>query len=63
MFFVSLVNFIYWSKFHVNIITGSGVMTAFVYKGLTRNPEMEIPLSEFFPISGDLGELRTLNLA
>ena len=30
----------YWSKFHVNIITGSGVMTIFFYKGLTRNPEI-----------------------
>ena len=27
-------------KFHVNIITGSGIMTIFFYKGLTRNPEM-----------------------
>ena len=25
------------SKFHVNIITGSGVMTIFFYKGLARN--------------------------
>ena len=31
---VSLVNFSYWSKFH-----GSRVVTVFVYKGLTRNPE------------------------
>ena len=31
--FVSLVKFSYWSKFHVNIITGSGVMTIFFYKG------------------------------
>ena len=38
--FVSLVKFSYWSKFHVNIITGSGVMTIFFYKGLTRNPEI-----------------------
>ena len=38
--FVSLVNFSYWSKFHVNIITGSGIMTIFFYKGLTRNPEI-----------------------
>ena len=37
---VSLVKFSYWSKFHVNIITGSGVMTIFVYKRLTRNPEI-----------------------
>ena len=27
-------------KFHVNIITGSEAMTIFVYKGLTRNPEI-----------------------
>ena len=38
--FVSLVKFSYWSKFHVNIITGSGVMTIFFYKWLTRNPEI-----------------------
>ena len=43
--FVSLVKFSYWSKFHVNIITGSGIMTIFFYKGLIRNPE--IPPSEF----------------
>ena len=29
-----------WSKFHVNIMTDSGVMTIFVYKGLIRNPEI-----------------------
>ena len=38
--FVSLVKFSYWSKFHVNIITGSGIMTIFFQKGLTRNPEI-----------------------
>ena len=38
--FVSLVKFSYWSNFHVNIITGSGVMTIFFYKGLARNPEI-----------------------
>ena len=32
--FVSLVKFSYWFKFHVNIITGSGVMTIFFHKGL-----------------------------
>ena len=37
---VPLVKFSYWSKFHVNIITGSTVMTIFFYKGLTRNPEI-----------------------
>ena len=39
--FVSLANFSYWSKFHANIITGSGIMTIFFYKGLTRNTEIE----------------------
>ena len=39
--FVSLVKFSYWSTFHVNIVTGSGVMTIFFCKGLTRNPEIE----------------------
>ena len=38
--FVSLVKFSYWSKFHVNMITGSGVMTVSFYKGLTRNLEI-----------------------
>ena len=38
--FVSLVKFSYWSKFHANIITGSGVMTISFYKGLIRNPEI-----------------------
>ena len=36
--FVFLDRFSFWSKFHVNIITGSGVTTIFYYKGLTRNP-------------------------
>ena len=38
--FVCLFKYSYWSKFHVNIITGSRVMTNFYYKGLTRNPEI-----------------------
>ena len=38
--FVSLVKFNYLSKFHVNIITGSAVMTISFYKELTRNPEI-----------------------
>ena len=38
--FVSLIKFSDCSKFHVNIITGSGIMTIFFYKGLTRNPEI-----------------------
>ena len=35
--FCSHVKFSYWSKFHVNIMTGSGVMAISYYKGLTRN--------------------------
>ena len=38
--FISIIKFSYWSKFHVNIIIGSGVMTIFFYKGSTRNPEI-----------------------
>ena len=38
--FISLVKFSYWCKFHVNIITGSGVMTISFYKRLTRDPEI-----------------------
>ena len=36
--FVFLVKFSYWSKFYVNIMTGS--MKIFFYNGLTRNPEI-----------------------
>ena len=38
--FVSIVTFSYWSKFHFNIITGSGIITIFFYKRLNRNPEI-----------------------
>ena len=38
--FISLMKFSYWSKCHINIITGSGVMTIFIYKGLTRKLEI-----------------------
>ena len=30
--FVSIVMVSYWSKFHVNIITSSGVMIIFIYQ-------------------------------
>ena len=61
--FVFLIKFSYLSKFHVNIITGSGIMTVFFYKRLTRNPEIGIPPSEFCPTSVDWGELWIPNLA
>ena len=38
--FVSLVKFNYWSKFYVNIITVSGIITIFFCKRLMRNPEI-----------------------
>ena len=38
--FLSLVKFNYCSKVHVNIFTGSRVITVYFYKGLTRNPEI-----------------------
>ena len=50
-------------KFHVNIITSSGVMTIFFSKGLTRNPEIGNTPSEFCLISGDRGKLEKPNLA
>ena len=48
-FFVSLVNLSYWSKFHVIIITASGVMLIFFNKGLARNPEIENTLVWVLP--------------
>ena len=52
-YFVSLVKFSYKSKFHVNIITDSGIMAIFFYKGLTRNPEIRNTPSEFCPMPED----------
>ena len=60
--FVSLVKFSYWSKFHINIITGSGVMTIFFYKGVTRHSEIRNTPVWVFPNSEDWGELRILTL-
>ena len=44
-------------------MTGSGVMTIFVYKELIRNPEIGIPLSNFCSISVNCGQLGIPNLA
>ena len=44
-------------------MTGSVVMTIFVYKALTRNPDIGNTLSDFCQKSGDLGKLRIPNLA
>ena len=61
--FISLVNFSYWSKFHVNIITGSGIMTIFFIRDWPEIRKLEIPPSEFCPIPGDQGNLWVPNLA
>ena len=61
--FVSVVKFSYWFKFHVSILTGSGVMTIFFSTGLTKTPEIRNTPSEFCPISGDWGELGIRNSA
>ena len=53
--FVSPLKFSHRSKFHVNIITGSVVMTIFFYKGLTRNQNYP---SWVFPNIWTQGQLR-----
>ena len=57
--FVSFVKFSYWFKFHVNIITGSGAMTIFFYKGLSKNLEIRNNRQ----ISADWGKLGVPNLS
>ena len=56
--FVSPKKFSYWSKFHVNIITGSGVMTIFFHKGLTRNPQIRNICVWVLPNIWRLGRVR-----
>ena len=53
--FVSLVKFSFWSNFHVNIITGFGIMTIFFYKRLTRNLEFRNTPVWVFPNIWRLG--------
>ena len=49
----------YWSKFHVNIITGSGVMIIFLFcKWLTRNPDIGKKLVSLLPNIWRLGDVR-----
>ena len=54
----SLIKFSSWSKFHVNIITDSGVMTILFYKGLTRNNEIANTPVWVFPNIQRLGQVR-----
>ena len=60
--FVSLVKLSCLSKFHVNIITGSRVMTISFYKGLTRNPEIGNTPVWVSPIIWRLGRVRNTKL-
>ena len=55
--FVPLVKFSYWPRFHVNIITGSGIMTISFCKGLTKNPEIGNTLVWVFPNIWRLGQI------
>ena len=52
------IKFSYWSKFHVNVITGSTVITIFVDKGLTRNPEIENTPIWVLPNIWKMGQVR-----
>ena len=61
--FFSLTVLSYWSKFHVNIITGSGVVAIFFYKGVTRNPEIGNNPIWVLPNIWRLGQVGIPNLA
>ena len=56
--FVSLCKFIDWSKFHINIITDSAVMTIFLYKWLTRNLDIGNTSVWVLPNIWRLGQVR-----
>ena len=51
------MKFSYWFTFHVNIFLGSGVMTIFFFKGLTRNPEIGNTLVWVLPNIWILGQV------
>ena len=55
---VSFVKFSCWFKFHVNIMTGSGVMTIFIYEGLTRDLEIRNTTFWVLPSIWRLGWVR-----
>ena len=61
--FVSLTNFSYWSKFHVNTITGSGVMTIFFYKGLTGYSKIGNTPAWALPNIRRLGQVRDIKFS
>ena len=57
-YFVSLVTFSYWSKFHVNIVTGYGIMTSFLDKIFIGNTEIENTPVWVLPSILRLGQVR-----
>ena len=59
---VSLIKFSYWSKFHVNIITGSGVTKIFFYNELSRKLEIGNTPIWVLPNICRLGKVRDINL-
>ena len=60
--FFFLIKFSYWFKFHINIITGFGVVKIFFYKGLTWNPEIgNTPIWALFNM-WRLGQVRDTKL-
>ena len=61
--FVSFIMFSYWSNFHVNISTDSGVMIIFFIRDWPEIWKLEIPLSEFWLTSRDRGKLGIPNFA
>ena len=61
--FFSLVKFSYWSRFHVNIITGSELWQFLFIRDSPEIRKSKKTPSEFCPISGDWGEWRIPNLA
>ena len=61
--FVSRVKLSYWSKFHVNVVTGSGVMTISFVRDWPEIRKLEITLSEFSPKSADWSDIGIPNLA
>ena len=63
MFLLSHLATVHCSNFHVNTITGSGIMAVFVYKKLTRKWEIVNIPSEFCPMSGDWDKSGIPNLA
>ena len=58
---VPLANFSYWPKFHVNVISGYRVITVFLYKRLTINPEIRYTPVWVLPNIWRLRQVRDTN--